>query len=80
MSEGADPVPATTTPDPCRAGPGLGGPSTLTSLHDESVESAIHALRASASIDRRRRIAHAHRVAEILRRERAARLAPAETP
>jgi hypothetical protein len=80
MSEGAGPVSAATTPAPRGAGPGLDGPPAATIVRDASIASAIHALRASAADERRRRIAHAHRVAELLRRERAARLAPAETP
>jgi len=80
MSEGAGPVPATTTPAPCASGSGLDGLRTTTSVREAPIASAIHALRASAADDPRRRIAHAHRVAALLRREHAARLAPGETP
>ena len=80
MSEGAGPVPARTTPAPFGAGSGLDGLRTTTSVREASSASAIHALRASAADDCRRRIAHAHRVAALLRRERAARLAPRERP
>ena len=79
MSEGAGRVPATKTAAPRGAGSGLDGLGGTTSVGDASIASAIHALRASATDSRRRRIAHAHRVAELLRRERAARLVPCET-
>jgi hypothetical protein len=78
MSEGAVPVPVTTTAAPCAAGPGLERPRATTSIDGRSVASAIGALRAYPADDSRRRIAHAQRVVELLRRERAARRAPAQ--
>jgi hypothetical protein len=79
MSEGAGPVPATTPAGPCAAGPDLDRLRRRTSVRGRSVASAIDALRPSAADGSRRRAAHAQRLADILARERAARLAPAET-
>jgi len=74
MSEGAGPVPATPTPAPCAAGPGLDGRHPTASVDRRSVASATDAQRPPAADDSRRRIAHAQRVAELLGRARAARL------
>lgn len=80
MSDSAGPVSATTIPASCSAGTGRHTLRTTTSVDGESIAAASRALRASAADERRTRVAHAERVAEILARERAARLAPAETP
>lgn len=77
MSEGAGPVPATTPAAPCAAGPDLDRLRTTTSVRGRSIASALR--RPSAADGSRLRVAHAQRVADILARECAARVAPAET-